>query len=230
MKTGLLSAINTTILALTLGVSMNADAGLFGFGGTSWQEEVLLHDRSKIIVKRTAVRGGRHEIGQEPPIKEQSLSFKLPGTNENVVWEDKFTEDVGGANFLPKLLDIHNGSVFLVAHPMGSVSYMKWGSPNPPYVVFKYQNKTWQRIPLQELPLEIKNPNLIPSSPDDEAKKFGQRIVPAEAIKKMYDGYKQPEYKTILRTPLDYGPPRPVYSGPKAPHPIGPPNATDGKK
>lgn len=121
MNTVLLKTITKAILALTLGASMNANAGLFGFGGTSWQEEVLLHDGSKIIVKRTVDRGGRHEIGQEPPIKEQSLSFKLPGTNENVVWEDKFTEDVGGANFLPKLLDIHNGAVFLVAHPMGSV-------------------------------------------------------------------------------------------------------------
>ena len=202
MKTGLLSAINTTILALTLGVSMNADAGLFGFGGTSWQEEVLLHDGSKIIVKRTAVRGGRHEIGQEPPIKEQSLSFTFPGSNEAVVWEDKFSEDVGSANFLPKLLDIHNAAAYLVAHPMGCLSYNKWGRPNPPYVIFKYEKKAWTHIPLQDLPAEIKTPNLIPSSPDTEAKKTGQSIVSAETIKKMYADYKQPEYKTILREAL----------------------------
>lgn len=183
-------------MALTLGLTLSACAGL---GGTSWQEEALLHDGSKIIVSRTVDRGGRHEIGQEPPIKEQSLRFKLPGTNENVVWEDKFSEDVGSANFLPKLLDIHKETAYLMAHPMGCLSYNKWGRPNPPYVIFKYERKSWTRIALQDLPLEIKTPNLIPSSPDDEAKKAGPGIVSAVAIKKMYADYKQPEYKTILR-------------------------------
>jgi hypothetical protein len=186
-------------LVLMLGASMSACAGL---GGTIWREEALLHDGSKIIVERSVERGGRHEIGQEPPIKEQSLSFILPNTNESVTWEDKFTEDVGGANFLPKLLDIRDSVAYLVASPMGCLSYNKWGRPNPPYVIFKYQGKAWNRITLQELPADIKTPNLIPSSPDTEAKKTGQRIVSAEAIRALYDGYRQPEYKTILREAL----------------------------
>ncbi len=198
-------ALRMVISILTLGISMSANAGWFGFGGTSWKEEVLLHDGSKIIVTRTVARGGRHEIGQEPPIKEQSLTFVLPSTNDTVTWEDKFTEDIGGANFLPKLLDLHDGVAYLVAMPMGCLSYNKWGRPNPPYVIFKYQGKEWKRILLQELPVEIKTPNLIPSSPDDEAKKYGQGIVSAEAIKKMYEDYKQPEYKTILREAVKVG-------------------------
>jgi hypothetical protein len=90
----------------------------------------------------------------------------------------------------------------LVVKPMGCMSYNKWGRPNPPYVIFKYGGKIWQRIALQELPAMIKTPNLIPSSPDDEAKKTGQRIVSAETIKRMYEDYRQPEYKTILREAL----------------------------
>ena len=218
-------------LILMMGASMNADAGLFGLGGTSWKEEVLLHDGGKIIVTRTVERGGRHEIGQQPPIKEQSLSFTLPGTNENVTWEDKFTEDVGGANFLPMQLEIRKDTAYLVVYPMGSLSFMKWGSPNPPYVAFKYQGKAWQRIALQELPAEFKLPNLIFSSPDDEAKKTGQNIVSAETIKSIYARYKQPEYKTILRTPLEHWKSRPKYTGGfKAPHPITPPSTMDEKK
>ena len=205
MSDGLLRAFRTIGLVLTLGVSMSACAGLFGNGSTSWKEEVLLHDGSKIIAERTVERGGRHEIGQEPPIKEQSLSFILPGTNEKVTWEDKFTEDVGGANFLPKLLDIRDGVAYLVASPMGCLSYNKWGRPNPPYVIFNYQGKAWQRITLKELPPDIKTPNLIPSSPDDEAKKTGQRIVSAERIRELYEGYRQPEYKTILREAVKGG-------------------------
>lgn len=214
---------------LLMGVSMSANAGLFGLGGTSWKEEVLLHDGNRIIVERSVERGGNHEIGQEPPLKEQSLSFILPSTNENVTWEDKFTQDIGGANFLPMLLEVRKDTAYLVVRPMGSRSYVKWGSPNPPYVVFKYQSRTWQRIPLQDLPEDFKTPNLVYSSPDRVATKNGH-VVSAEAIRKLYDGYNQLENKSILRTPIDYGPPRPVYSGPKAPHPITRPDATDGKR
>lgn len=185
-------------LFLVMGVSMNAEAGLFGFGGTSWKEEVLLHDGSKVIVDRSVERGGRHEIGQEPPIKEQNLAFTHPNTNERVTWEDKFTEDVGGANFLPMQLEIRQGTAYLVVHPMGCLSYNKWGRPNPPYVIFKYQNRQWNRITLQEFPVDFKIPNLIFSSPDREATKKGN-IVSAEAIRSMYEGYKQPEYQSILR-------------------------------
>lgn len=181
---------------------MSAEAGLFGIGGLSWKEEALLHDRSKIVVSRTVERGGRHEIGQEPPIKEQSLTFTMPGTNENVVWHDKFTDDIGGANFLPMLLDVLKDAAYLVVHPMGCLSYNKWGRPNPPYVVFKYQGKVWSRISLQELPSQLKTPNLIFSSPDHEGKKAGGGIVKSETIRALYDGYRQPEYKTILREAL----------------------------
>jgi hypothetical protein len=45
-------------------VSVNASAGFLGFGGESWQEEVLLHDGQKLIVERAQTRGGNHEIGQ----------------------------------------------------------------------------------------------------------------------------------------------------------------------
>ena len=225
MKTnhGILKKITKYGFVLLMGVSMSAEAGLFGFGGTNWKEEVLLHDGSKIVVERSVDRGGRHEIGQEPPIKEQSLKFILPGTSKNVTWEDNFSEDVGGANFLPMQLEIRNDVAYLVVYPMGCLSYNKWGRPNPPYVVFKYQGKAWGRIPLKELPVEFKIPNLIFSSPDTEAKKTGQRIVSVETIKALYAGYKQPEYKTILREPLPKGQLCPQYSsGFKAPIPITP--------
>lgn len=183
------------ISLMILGGGMSACA----IGGTSWKEEVLLHDGTKIIVERSVERGGRHELGQRPPIKEQSLTFTLPGKNGSVTWEDNFTQDVGGANFLPMQLEIRKDTAYLVTYPMGCLSYNKWGRPNPPYVVFKYQGKSWQRIALQELPAEFKTPNLIFSSPDSEAEKTGQRIVSAETIKALYEGYKQPEFKTILR-------------------------------
>jgi len=194
----LLRLLTTICLVMTLGVSMS----VYGFGGDSWKEEVLLHDGSKIIVERTVERGGRHEIGQRPPYKEQRLSFGLPGTDRIITWEDHYSQDLGQANFLPMALDISSGTPYLVAYPMGCLSYNKWGRPNPPYVVFQYQSKEWKRIRLEELPAEIKAPNVIFSMPDIKVEEFGKRFITAEMIKGLIDSYQQPEFKTILREPV----------------------------
>jgi hypothetical protein len=150
----------------------------------------------------------------------------MPGTNENVVWHDKFTEDIGGANFLPMYLEIRKDSAYLVVYPMGCVSYEKWGRPNPPYVVFRYQAKEWRRIAVQELPNEFNTPNLIFSSPDHEAKKIDKAVVSPELIRALYNGYRQPEYKTILREPLAREQCPRYSSGPKAPMSIPQGNAS----
>lgn len=190
----------TICLVVIISMSGPAWAGLLG--GDSWKEEVLLHDGSKIIVERTVERGGRHEVGQKPSIKAQSLRFILPGTIQAITWEDHYSQDLGQANFLPMLLDISRGTPYLVVYPMGCLSYNKWGRPNPPYVIFQYQGTEWKRIPLEELPTEINTPNVIFSMPDVVVEKFGKRFVTAEMIKGVIADYKQPELKTILREPV----------------------------
>jgi hypothetical protein len=194
--------LRTMAVILAMGAGMNAEAGLFGLGGTSWKEEVLLHDGTKVIVERSVERGGRHEIGQEPPIKEQSLRFTLPSTREKIIWEDKESADVDGANFNLMMLDVVNGTPYVVGTPAGCISYNKWGRPNPPYIIFKHDGKEWQRISLQELPVEIKSPNLLQASPDLEARKAKGGVVSAQVIKDHHEGYRQPEYRAILRAPL----------------------------
>lgn len=184
-----------------LGLTLLLSSTLSACSSMSWKEEVLLHDGSKIIVERTVEHGGRHEIGQKPPYKYQSLTFTHPATKQEIVWEDKFSEEVGSANFLPMLLDISNGTPYLVAYPMGCLSYNKWGRPNPPYVIFKHEGKEWKRIPLQELPAGIKTVNLIFSMPDVKVKESGKRFMTAETIQKIIGDYRQPEYRTILREP-----------------------------
>ena len=190
---------------LMMGAGMNANAGLFGLGGTSWKEEVLLHDGGRIVVERRVERGGRHEIGQKPPYKEQSLQFTLPATGQAIKWEDRYSEDIGMANFLPMAIDVVNGTSYLVASPAGCLSYNKWGRPNPPYVIFKYVGNQWVRIPLQELPTEIKAPNLIVSAPDLEVEKIGKSPIPVDEIKRANAPHRQPEYRSILREAVRAG-------------------------
>jgi hypothetical protein len=228
--TGLLKKISLLGMLFMVGVSMNADAGLFGLGGTSWKEEVLLHDGQKIIVKRSQSYGGRREIGQKPPIKEHTISFMLPGSNKPITWTSEYGEDLGRTNFNLLALHVLNGIPYIIAEPNLSLSYKKWGRPNPPYVFFKYDDSVWRRIPLEELPIEFENINLVISTLSDVNKLLSLGFVSAERVKQLNSGLTQEEYKTIHRTPLDHWKPRPEYTGPQAPHPISPLNTTDGKK
>lgn len=217
----LLKAFSTIGLILTLGMSMNANAGLFGFGGDSWKEEVLLHDGSKLIVKRSQSYGGRQEIGQSRPIKEHTISFTLPGSNKAVTWTSEYSEDVGRANF--NLLAVHllNGVPYIVAAPNLCPSYNKWGRPNPPYVFFKYDGKAWQRIPLEAFPVEFKTVNVaLGIRGRDGEELFSSGLVSAEKIKELNSDVRQPEYKTILREPLVQERCPQEQTGFKAPYPI----------
>lgn len=195
----------TSCLVLTLGVTMNADAGLFGFGDPSWKEEVLLHDGSKMVVERSQSYGGRHEIGQSSPIKEQTITFTLPNTSTTIEFKSEYGEDIGRANFELLALHILNGTPYIVTAPNLCPSYIKWGRPNPPYVFFQYESKAWKRITLEELPTEFKDINLVVNSKGKEKILTTQSIVTAELVKKLNGELEQPEYKTILREMVKQG-------------------------
>jgi hypothetical protein len=175
---------------LMVGASMSADAGLFGFGGTSWKEEVLLHDGSKIIVKRSQSYGGRHEIGQSSPIKEQEITFTLPKSNKTFTFKSEYSEDIGGRNFNLLALHILNGTPYIVAEPWLCLSYNKWGRPNPPYVFFKHDGKEWQLISLVEFPAEFKTINLVVSAANYDFEKTiaEQSVISVERVKELNAG------------------------------------------
>ena len=172
----------------------------------SWKEEVQLHDGRKLIVERSQSYGGRHEIGQSPPVKEHALSFQLPGSNKTVKWISEYGEDLGRTNFNVLALHVLAGIPYLITEPNLCLSYNKWGRPNPPYVIFKHEGKAWQRIQLSELPPQFKTINLIINNGREEdiesaARKTG--YVSAAGVAELNSSLKQPEYRTILREPLN---------------------------
>jgi len=192
-----------------VGVTLSACAGLSGFGGTSWREEALLHDGSKIIVKRSQSYGGRHEIGQSAPVREHTITFPLPDSGKAISWTSEYGEELGRTNFNLLALHILNGTPYLVVEPNLCLSYNKWGRPNPPYVFFKYDGKEWRRIPIAEFPAEFKTVNLIVNNGREEDIKALERksglvsgFVSAEDVKGINSSLTQPEYKTILREAL----------------------------
>lgn len=203
MRRTKLDALKLLLVIVVLVASLTANAGLFGFGGTSWQEEVLLHDGTKVVVDRSVSRGGPHEVGQRASYTEETLAFTHPATGKRIIWEDKATPDLRTSSFLPMALDIYQGEVYLVANPMGCLAYNKWERPNPPYVVFKFSDRKWTRVTLDDLPTDTKAPNLIFSSPDTEVERLGRRFVDAETIKRIIKEYSQPRNKTISREKLE---------------------------
>jgi len=220
----MLKVFKTIGLVLTLGVSMSACAATM-----SWKEEVLLHDGQIIVVERFYNLGGYPAIeSREHAALDETVTFSLPGMNKKIIWKTDFRDSVPEPNSLNLLvLDIVKGVPYIAAYPAGHIAYNKWGSPNPPYVFFKYDGKTWQRISFEEFPTELNKTNVIVGRPP--AKLLKSFYTVGEVEKQNYD-ISTKEYKTIIRTPLDHWKPHPEHKGPKAPHPITPSNTTDGKK
>lgn len=208
MMVGIAKGVVFTVLVTTLAGCVLV--GDFPFSlGASWKEEVLLPDSSKIIVKRSQTRGGRHEIGQDSPVAEHIVSFVHPATGQAITWESTYGNTMEDSSLLPLGLYIENNTVYLMTTAAGCIAYNKWGRPNPPYVCFKYDGLSWQRIPLEELPAEFKEANLVISG---LVRRFEQRLtqypgpVPADEIKKINTEAKNPDVQYLrifVREPLD---------------------------
>jgi hypothetical protein len=200
------SVIGTITLLIFIAVmvtSINACGYLGIFGEASWKEEVLLHDGSKIIVKRWQKLKGRHEIGQKPPVGEQSIKFTMPGTKKTITWRDEYNSNIWMSNYEVLALHILNATPYIITSPHGCFSYNLSGRPNPPYVIFKYEGNDWRRIDIAELPTEFQNINLIIETKGyNEEKSMNQGFVSAEMVKELNSSLTQPEFKTILRTPI----------------------------
>ncbi|MCX5850005.1 MAG: hypothetical protein NTW65_11235 [Deltaproteobacteria bacterium] len=202
--------------------SINACGYLGILGELSWKEEVLLHDGSKIIVKRWQKLKTVYTFEPSALIKEQSISFKLPGTNKKIAWKDGPAKDVmETVNFTLIALHIKNNKPYLITSPYGCLSFNKWGRPNPSYIVFTYEGKEWNRIDMTNLPPEFRTVNLVQGTMNHKVKvAIGQGLLTAEKIKALNeDGNKSEIYKTIVRTPFkgsgQGGCPEMVYDGRK---------------
>ena len=219
----LLRLCTTICLVVVISMSVPAWAGLLGFGGDSWKEEVLLHDGTTIVVTRSQTYGGRHEVGQPSPIKEHTIAFTLPGSQKTITWTSEFGEDLGRTNFHLLAVHVLKGTPYIVTEPNLCLSYNKWGRPNPPYVFFKHDGQAWHRIPLEEFPAEFSTMNVAISLDTRHVKEMIQLgKVPAENVRQRNGRLMQPEYKSILREPVANERCPQYPRGPKAPLPIIP--------
>ena len=185
-------------LTLLLASAM-ANAGLFGFGDSTmrWQEEVKLHDGPVIVVERFYNLGGYPAIESHnrSPL-DQTLTIPVAGFSTAITWKTEFNDSPELNSLGPLLLDVVEGIPYLVASPAGCIAYNKWGRPNPPYILFKYANETWQRISLEAFPPMLVQSNLM-SRPDSRVLKPYYTV---EQVKGQMQGRNiAPEARSILR-------------------------------
>jgi hypothetical protein len=210
------------VAGLALWLALVGCAGAQGQGRTSWKEEVLLHDGTRMIVQRSQSYGGRREPGQTSPLKEESISFRLPGSTRTLNWISEYTEDVGRANFNLVALHVKDATPYVVAIPNLCLSYSKWGRPNPPYVMFRHDGMRWERITMDALPIDFRDINMVVTPGMLDAKEMSKsELISATEVQKRNASFRLPdEFRGILREPLSRER-CPLYSsGPKAPNPI----------
>lgn len=191
----------TVGLSLTImGASMQAVA--FG-GGASWKEEVLLHDGGKLIVERSQAYGGYAEpASRERSLAEEQWVFQIPGGGQRVVWKSDFRRPPEGDSLMLLQLNFLGGVPYVATSPAGCLAYNHWGRPNPPYVFFKYDGKSWQRISLAEFPALFKESNVAVGRPDPDHR---TGLLSVETIKQE-NRLLEPYLRHIIREPITGGP------------------------
>ncbi len=207
-------------LILMMGASMSACASLIGHT-MRWKEEVKLHDGQLIIADRFSNLGGYPTLdSHNRSLLDETITFTLPRSDKKISWKTEYRNDLPEPNSLgPLLLDVVGGVPYIATSPAGCIAYNKWGRPNPPYILFKYVNDEWKRIPLAEFPPELVHANLM-SRPDVRILKSYYTI---DQVKAQMQGRNiADEAKTILREALTKERCPQYSSGPKAPIPIAP--------
>jgi uncharacterized protein (UPF0333 family) len=202
-KTGISFIALLVFIAMVI-TSINA-CGYFGIGNTmSWKEEVLLHDGSKLVVKRIFHLGSKATFDStERSAIDETITFTLPGSNKKIIWKVDFRDskpEPSGLNLL--VLDIVNGTPYIATYPAQCRAYNKWERPNPPYIFLKYDGNVWKQISLAEFPPEINKVNVIVGRPPAKLKKSFYTV---EQVKEQNRDIHDEVYKTILRTPLKPG-------------------------
>jgi hypothetical protein len=135
---------------------------------------VLLHDGTKLLVERSQIYGRYlHPASREREVAEEEWAFKVPGTDQTVVWKTGFRRPPEGPNLTLLMLNFRGGVPYLATRPAGCIAYNYWSRPNPPYVFFKSGGKEWQRIPPSEFPLEFKETNVVVGTPSHPKNRKG---------------------------------------------------------
>lgn len=111
----------------------------------TWTEEVKLLD-GRVI---TVVQKNRTE---EDVSREFWLTFKLEEFGDKeIIWHE---------SLMPLVLNVYQGSLYVISNPFTEREFRQYGKPNPPYLGYRYEAGQWQHIPFNEIPKAIYDTNM----------------------------------------------------------------------
>ncbi|MEO8331337.1 MAG: hypothetical protein ABI479_02815 [Gallionella sp.] len=210
--------------ALIIGLFLIIAVILSAYSSTmNWKEEVQLHDGQIIVVERFYNLGNKPTWeSRERAALDETVTISLPVTNKKIIWKNDFRDSQPEPSSLNLIrFDVVKGVPYIATYPAGCIAYNKWGRPNPPQVLFKYEDEKWKRITLAEFPAELINShaNVVVGRPKTSLLKSFYTVEGVNAENREID---EGPYKTILREPLPVERCPQYSSGPKAPIPITP--------
>ena len=182
-------------MLLAMGMSISACSSTM-----KWKEEVQLHDGQIIVAERYYNLGAKPTFeSREHAALDETVTFVLPGTNSRIVWKNDFRDSQPEPNSLNLIrFDVVNGVPYIATYPAGCIAYNKWGRPNPPQVLFKYEDNQWKRITLAEFPEELfnTNANVVVGRPKTSMLKSFYNV---EGVNEENYDIHESAYKTVLR-------------------------------
>jgi len=121
----------------------------------------------------------------------QTLTFLHPDTGERITWRIP-------DGLLPVMIDFDQGVPYYILRENTVSDYNKWGCPNPPYLVYRYQQSNWDRLAFDALPATFVNRNLIPMSKVVQGVSNGQ-VVSANEMESYWFRSEHPKPKQEAR-------------------------------
>lgn len=154
-----------------------------GKNSLNWTEEVRLPSGAALQLKRSAEFEGPHAMGDTATESMQRLEFKNPFNGERVVWEN--FQEQGALNTIA--LWLNQGRPRLLTSPAYSNDLYKFDCPNPPYLLYEYQDGRWTSVPLTSIGRDIVRANMTTYVKQMQNKIKGNRFhVPVEETSNSY--------------------------------------------
>jgi hypothetical protein len=142
---------------------------LFGCGRKlDWAQEAPLYDGRILVVERHSEFGPSFPGNSGMEIT-QILAFRHPDTGNRISWHIP-------EGLLPVMIDFDKGTPYYVLTEYTISDYNTWGCPNPPYLVYRYEQGKWTRIAFEELPQRFLARNLVDMSKGINGIKNGQYV------------------------------------------------------
>ncbi len=121
----------------------------------TWREEVKLNDGRVIVVTQKKRCASAYTGSEVAPCIAREAWLTIPlreFSHEDIVWHERLK---------PRVLNIHDGRLYVVGFPPTCLEFRVYGKPRPIYVGFVFEQGQWRRIPFAEIPAAIYDTNML---------------------------------------------------------------------